>query len=200
MAEREGRSEYGNVDLVGDETVKQVAVAAVLAALTAALAQVSIPLPGLPAPISFQLFGVYFAGLLLGARWGGFSVALYLLVGAAGAPVFSNGSGGLGVLLGPTGGYLFGYLLAAVVIGLVVHRGLETRSLTQVPVWLQAGALLLGLAIIYALGVPWLAETTSYSLEKSIQIGMVIFVPGDLLKIAATIGVVRAGLFDAVAA
>ncbi|WP_439028476.1 biotin transporter BioY [Haloarchaeobius sp. DT45] len=200
MVEREGRSEYGDVELVEDETVKQVAVAAVLAALTAALAQVSIPLPGLPAPISFQLFGIYFAGLLLGARWGGFSVALYLLAGAAGAPVFSNGSGGLGVLLGPTGGYLFGYLVAAVVIGLAVHQGLETRSLRTVPVYLQAGSLLLGLALIYALGVPWLAETTSYSLAKSVEIGMVIFVPGDLLKIAATLGVVRAGVFDAVGA
>jgi len=185
---------HETVDLVGDETTRHLTVAAVLAALTAAFAYVSIPLPGLPAPISFQVFGVYFAGLLLGPRWGGLSMALYLLVGIAGAPVFSNGAAGLGVVLGPTGGYLIGFLLAAVLIGAIVHRGLDPNPLSQVSVPVQAGALVAGLALIYAVGVPWLATTTVYGFAKAAVVGAGVFLPGDLIKIVATIGLVKAGV------
>ena len=185
--------EYESVDLVGDDTVRNLAFASLLAALTAALAYVSIPLPGLPAPISFQMLGVYFAGLLLGPLWGGLAIALYLLVGAAGAPVFSNGAGGLAYALGPKGGYLLGFLLAAVLIGAVVHRSVEPRSLSEVSTALQAVALVAGLALIYTAGVPWLAYTTSYDLTGALTIGMAIFLPGDLIKIVATLGLVRSG-------
>ena len=209
---------HESVDLVADETVERLALAAVVAALTAALAQVSIPVPGLPAPVSFQPFGVYAAGLLLGARWGGFSIVLYLLTGAAGVPVFSNATGGLGVVLGPTGGYLVGYVVAAVVIGLIAHGGLDVKPPSSVPSWRQSLALFVGIAVIYALGVPWLAETTDYSLSASmavpldvpfvglsgptltmpeaVVVGAVIFLPGDVLKILATLGVVRSGELD----
>lgn len=185
--------EHESVDLVGDETVRHLALASVLAALTAAFAYVSIPVPGLPAPISFQVFGVYFAGLLLGPRWGGFSLGLYLLVGAAGAPVFSNGGAGLGYLLGPTGGYLVGFALAAVLIGAIAHRSLDPKPLSTVPVGVQAGALVAGLALIYALGVPWLAWQTGLGIVRAAEVGMVVFVPGDIVKIVATLGLVRAG-------
>lgn len=186
--------EHESVDLVDDETVKNIALASVLAALTAAFAYVSIPLPGLPAPVSFQVFGVYFAGLLLGPRWGGFSMALYLLVGIAGAPVFSNGGAGLAYLVGPTGGYLIGFLLAAILIGALVHRSLTPKPLAEVPITLQAGALVAGLALIYAVGVPWLAMSTPYSFTKAATVGAAIFLPGDLIKIVATLGLVRAGI------
>lgn len=186
--------EHESVELVGDETVKHVALAAVLAALTAAFAYVSIPIPGLPAPVSFQVFGVYFAGLLLGPRWGGFSMLLYLLVGIAGAPVFSNGGAGLAYLLGPTGGYLVSYLLAAVLIGAIVHRSLDPKPLSDVSITVQAGALVAGIALIYAVGVPWLAMSTAYSFTEAATVGAAIFVPGDLIKIAATLGLVRAGV------
>ncbi|WP_256297916.1 biotin transporter BioY [Haloarchaeobius salinus] len=212
---------HESVDLVADETVERLALAAVVAALTAALAQVSIPVPGLPAPVSFQPFGVYAAGLLLGARWGGFSMLLYLLTGAAGVPVFSDGGAGLGYALGPTGGYLVGYVVAAVVIGLVAHGGLDAERPSAVPTWRQSLALFVGIAVIYALGVPWLAETTEYSLSASmavpldvpfvglsgptvtmpeaVVVGAAVFLPGDVLKIAATLGVVRSGQLDALA-
>lgn len=185
--------EHGSVELVDDETVRHVAFAAVLAALTAAFAQVSIPLPGLPAPISFQVFGVYFAGLLLGPRWGGLSIALYLLVGAAGAPVFSNGNAGVGYALGPTGGYLLGFLLAAVLVGAIVHRSLDPKPLSEVSVAVQAGALVAGLALVYALGVPWLAYATAYDLATALEVGALVFLPGDAIKIAATLALVRSG-------
>lgn len=185
--------EYDSVELVGDDAVRNLAFASLLAALTAAFAQVSIPLPGLPAPISFQVFGVYFAGLLLGPRWGGLSMALYLLVGAAGAPVFSNATGGLQVILGPTGGYLISYVFAAILIGIIVHRSMDQKPLAEVSVTVQAVALFAGLALIYALGVPWLAANTAYDLEGAVRVGMLIFLPGDLLKIVATIGLIRSG-------
>jgi len=187
-------SQTESVDLVGDQAVANIALAAVLAALTAAFAYVSIPLPGLPAPISFQVFGVYFAGLLLGPRWGGFSLGLYLLVGVAGAPVFSNGAAGLGYLLGPTGGYLIGFLLAAILIGAIVHRGLDAKPLSEVSVPVQAGALLAGLALIYAIGVPWLALTAGYPFSQAAWVGAAIFLPGDVIKIVATLALVKGGV------
>lgn len=181
------------MELVGDAVVGRLAVAAVIAALTAAFAPFSIPLPGLPAPISFQVFGVYFAGLLLGPVWGGFAMALYLLVGVAGAPVFSNGGAGLGYLLGPTGGYLIGFLLAAVLIGAIVHRSTAPRRLSEVSVTLQAVALVAGLALIYGVAVPWLVVVGGYPAAEAATVGALVFLPGDAIKIVATLGLVRAG-------
>jgi len=184
---------HESVDLVGDDATRHLAFAALIAALTAALAQVSIPLPGLPAPISFQMFGVYVAGLLLGPLWGGLAITLYLLVGVAGAPVFSNGGAGLAYLLGPKGGYLVGFLLAAVLIGAIVHRSVEPTAPSSVPVPVQAGALVAGLALIYATGVPWLAYTTAYDLSSAATVGMLVFLPGDLIKIVAVLGLLGSG-------
>lgn len=183
-----------SVELVGDEAVSNIALAAVLAALTAAFAYVSIPIPGLPAPVSFQVFGVYFAGLLLGARWGGFSVALYLLAGIAGAPVFSNGQAGLGYALGPTGGYLLGFLLAAVLIGAITHRGLEAKPLTDIPLTRQVAALVAGLVLTYAVGVPWLAAVAGLPPVEALTVGALVFLPGDAIKIAATLALVKGGV------
>jgi len=183
-----------SVDLVGDEAVSNIALASLLAALTAAFAYVSIPIPGLPAPVSFQVFGVYFAGLLLGPRWGGFSIGVYLLAGIAGAPVFSAGASGLGYVLGPTGGYLVGFLLAAVVIGAIAHRGLDPKPLSEVPITLQVGALAAGLVVIYAVGVPWLVAVAGLPPAEAATVGALIFVPGDIIKIVATLALVKGGV------
>jgi len=183
-----------SVDLVGDEAVSNIALASVLAALTAAFAYVSIPIPGLPAPVSFQVFGVYFAGLLLGPRWGGFSIGLYLLAGIAGAPVFSNGGSGLGYVLGPTGGYLVGFLLAAVLIGAVAHRSPDLKPLTEIPLARQVVALVAGLAVIYAVGVPWLAAVAGLPPVEAATVGALVFLPGSAIKIAATLALVKSGV------
>lgn len=185
--------ERHSVELVEDDVVRRFASAAALAALTGVLAQFSIPLPFSPAPISFQVIPVYLAGLLLGPLWGGATVALYLLAGALGAPVFSNAAAGLGVVLGPTGGYLIGFLVAAIVIGAIVHRGVEPRNLSEVSVPVQVGALVVGLAIVYAIGVPWLAEAAGYELSHAVYVGAAVFLPGDLLKIVAVVGLIAGG-------
>ena len=183
-----------SVDLVGDEAVSNIALASLLAALTAAFAYVSIPIPGLPAPVSLQVFGVYFAGLLLGPRWGGFSIGLYLLAGIAGAPVFSGGGSGLAYVLGPTGGYLVGFLLAAVLIGAIVHRGLDPKPLSDVSLPTQAGALVAGLVLVYAVGVPWLVAVAGLPPAQAATVGALIFIPGDIIKIAATLALVKGGV------
>ncbi|MBX0323003.1 biotin transporter BioY [Halomicroarcula sp. F13] len=186
--------EYASVDLVGDETVKHFTQAVLVAALTAALSQVSIPLPGTLPPFSLQPFGMFFAGLLLGPLWGGFALALYLLVGIAGVPVFSNGNAGLGyVLVGQgTGGFLVGFLVGSVVAGAVVHRGVEPRDLAAVSVPVQIVGLFAALVVVYAIGVPWLSAVTGLPLPKAAAV-MAPFVPLDLLKLGIAVAIVEGG-------
>jgi len=186
--------EHQSVDLVGDETVKQFTGAVLIAALTAVLSQLSIPLPGGLPPFSLQPFGMFFAGLLLGPLWGGFAWALYLLVGIAGAPVFSNGNAGLGyILVGQgTGGFLVGFLVGAVVSGAIVHRGIQPRSLSEISVPMQAAGLLAAVVVVYAIGVPWLASVLGLPFTRAAGI-MAPYVPLDLLKLGVALGVVEGG-------
>lgn len=188
MAERE---QYDSVELVGDSTVEYFVLAVAVAALTAAFAQVSVPLG--PVPFTLQTAGVFLAGLLLGPVWGGFALVLYLLVGIAGAPVFSGGSAGLGVVTGPTGGFLVSFPIAAAIIGGIVHRRVEPRSPDGITLGLAVVALLVGLAVVYAVGVPWFAAVQDVSLAKANSLAGVKFVPGDLLKAGAVLVLVRGG-------
>ncbi|WP_435344402.1 biotin transporter BioY [Haloarchaeobius sp. HRN-SO-5] len=183
---------HESVELVGDETVQNLALAALLAALTAALAQVSLPMPGALPPVTLQTTAVFLAGLVLGVRWAGFSLVVYLLTGVAGAPVFAQGHAGLGTLLGSTGGFLLGYLLAATLIAAVVHRGLGTRPLSSVSTATQVGAVCLGIVVIYVVGTPWMASVLGWSLERAFTV-MLPYLPGDLVEMVAVVALVRAG-------
>jgi len=185
--------QYESVELVGDNTVQYLALAAVVAALTAALAQVTIPYPFSPAPFTLQTVGVYLAGLLLGPVWGAMAMVLYGLVGVAGAPVFAGGGAGFGAIATPTGGYIVSFPIAAAVIGGLVHRRIEPRQLDTVSVPLQVAALLVGLGIVYAIGSVWLALSTAQSLVTGLIQGGVVFVPGDVLKAVAVMGLVTGG-------
>lgn len=182
---------YDDVDLVSRATVERLAMAVLMAALTAVLAQVSIPLPG-GVPFSFQPFAVFFAGLLLGPVWGGFALLTYLIAGIAGAPVFSNLGAGLGYLAGPTGGFLVGFLLAAVAIGAVAHRRLEPRPVSELSVPILVIALLVGLVPLYAVGIPRFAAVQSWSITRA-AIFFAPFLVVDLLKALLTVGAVRGG-------
>ncbi|MFB6074595.1 MAG: biotin transporter BioY [Haloarculaceae archaeon] len=177
------------VDLVADDTVRRFATAVLFAALIGVLAQVSIPLPG-GVPFSVQHFGVFFAGLVCGPLWGGFALALYVLVGLAGLPVFSNFGAGLAYFAGPTGGFLVGFFLAAVVTGAVAHRSLEPRPLREVrPTWIAA-AVFLALVPVYAVGVPWLARVNGAPLGATAA-AMAPLAAVDLVKAAITVGLAR---------
>ncbi|QPV63694.1 biotin transporter BioY [Halosimplex litoreum] len=184
--------EYESVELVGDETVRNLAGAAVLAALTAALAQLSIPIPSVGVPFSLQPFGPFFAGLLLGPLWGGFAMALYLAAGTAGAPVFSNGAAGIGHFAGRTGGFLVGFALSAVVVGAVAHRGTEARPLSELSTAVELLAVFAGLAVVYAVGVPWMAEVLGISVGAAAGI-MAPFAVPDVVKVFVTVAVVEGG-------
>jgi len=185
------RDEPASIDLVDDETSRQLSTAVMLAALTAVLAQFSIDLPG-GVPFSFQPFGIFFAGLLLGPLWGGFSISLYVLVGLAGAPVYSNAAAGFGYVFGPTGGFLVGFAVAAVVIGAVAHRSLTPTPIATLSAIPTAIALLAGLVVIYLIGLPWLATVNGWTLTRAAAF-MSLFAVGDLLKTAITTGIVAGG-------
>lgn len=176
------------VELIESETIRNLSGAVVIAALTAVLAQFSIPLPG-GIPFSLQPFGVFFAGLLLGPLWAGFALGLYVLAGVAGAPVFSNATAGPGVIASPTGGFLLGFVVGAVVIGAVAHRQLSPRPVEALALWWVAAGLLAGLAPIYAIGIGWLSAVAGLAVVQA-TVSMVPFFFGDLLKIAITAAIV----------
>jgi len=170
-----------------------LALAVVGALVVAASAQVVIPLPGTPVPLTGQTFGVLLVGAALGARRGVASLGLYLLLGIAGAPVFREGAHGIaqfarvdgGTLVGlaPTGGYLVGMLAAAWLVGRLADLGWD-RSVAG-----TVGAMLLGNLAIYAFGVPWLAASLQVDLGVAAAKGLAPFLVGDLIKLAAAAAV-----------
>ena len=191
-------TDYQGVDPVGEQTALNVARSVLFAALMGGFAYVSFPNPLAPGvPVTLQVLGVFLAGILLGPLWGGFAQVLYLAVGAVGQPVFAGGSAGIGVLFGPTGGYLLAYPLAAVAIGLVVHRGLSLRATDAVRTSVLVGGMAVGTVIVYVGGVLGLILFGDYGIVGAIGAGVVAFLPVETAKIAAAVGIVRS---DAVAA
>ncbi len=137
-------------------------------------ARVAIPLPFSPVPITGQTLAVLLTGALLGSRRGSLCLLLYLAEGASGLPVFAGGMAGPARLMGPTGGYLVGFIPAAFFTGLLAERGWDRRVRTTLL------AILLGNAAIYAFGLPWLARFVGG--ERVLASGLLPFLPGDLLK------------------
>jgi len=152
--------------------------------LLVACSQVRIPLPFTPVPITGQTFGVLLLGALLGSRYGTAVVAAYVLEGVIGLPVFAGWKGGVAALFGPTGGYIIGFVFAAFVVGRLIEFGWAKRF------DLTLTALLIGNAVIYAFGLPWLAFFVGW--DKTLQLGLLPFLPGDLLKLAAASVAVKA--------
>jgi biotin transport system substrate-specific component len=166
-----------------DLQLKRMVYAALMAALTAVGAYIAIPIG--PVPIVLQNLFVMLAGLLLGGRWGVISIGVYLVAGAVGLPVFAGGTGGVGKFVGPTGGYLLGYVPAVFLIGMISEKG-RGRVIVDVL------AMVAGSAIVYAFGVPWLKVITGMSLSKAMAVGMLPFLIGDIIKIAAAVPIARA--------
>ncbi len=184
-------STAAEVDLVGEETTLNIARAALFAALMGAFAYLSFPLPFSPVPVTLQTLGIFLAALFLGPFWGAAAMVLYLLAGALGAPVFSGGSAGLGVLLGPTGGYLFSYPIAALAAGAIAHGGFELKPLSDASVVRLVTAMVVATVIIYAIGVPVLWRVADTTIRTAVVSGALVFVPGGMVKIAAAVGIVR---------
>jgi len=162
---------------------KKLALSLAMAFIIALLAQVRIPLPWTPVPITGSTFGVIFAGIILGNIWGGVSRLMYLALGAAGLPVFTGFNSGTGVFFGPTSGYLFGYVLSAFIIGYIVDYHAKARKfLPMLNIMLFCSALILLMGSIY-LGI-WAAAVTGrpISISEALWMGAVPFVPGDVIK------------------
>jgi biotin transport system substrate-specific component len=152
------------------------------AALVALAAQVAVPLPGTPVPMTLQPLAVLLVGGLLGARLGAASLVLYLAMGATGLPVFTPTVPLVGIarLMGPTGGYLLAYPLAAYAVG----------AIAEVPTWRRAAvAVLAGLALIHLGGLAQLAILTG-DLSAAARFGTVPFLLGDLMKLAVAVPVI----------
>lgn len=162
----------------GGGSLRGMILAALFAALTAVLAQIQIPLPFTPVPVSGQSFGPMLAGLVLGPRLGFMSQLVYLALGLVGAPVFSGGAAGPGQIVGPTGGYLVGFVLGAAVTGAV-----SRISLGPPAVRFGAAAVLGGVVTVYIIGVPWLAYSLGLPAREAIAAGVTPFLLGDLFKV-----------------
>lgn len=168
-----------------------VALCGVFAALTAICSQISIPLPFTPVPINLATLSVFLAGSLLGARLGTLSQFVYVFLGFLGLPVFSQFSGGPAIVLGPTGGYIIGYIIAAFIAGILVrtcNRAAALRTARgQSPAALQMVAVPLSLAAAlfacYLLGTLWFMHLTAAPLPVALVKCVFPFLPGDALKI-----------------
>ncbi len=147
--------------------------------LIALSAQVEIPIPFSPVPLTGQTFAVLLLGAALGSWRGAASVISYVTLGALGIPVFAGGAGGALKLAGPTGGYLVGFAAGAFVVGLLTEKGWGRK------LWSSAAAMVIGNAVIYAVGTTWLAAFVGWA--SVLRLGVLPFIPGDLLKLALAI-------------
>jgi len=155
-------------------TLQNVDLIAGASLLTALAARIAIPVPWSPVPITGQTFAVLLSGAVLGARRGFAAQLLYLAEGAAGLPVFAGGAAGAAVLLGPTGGYLLAFPFAAALTGALAAQGWDRRFVTT------AAAMLLGSAVIFALGLALLSRFIPSG--RLLAAGLLPFLPGDLIK------------------
>ena len=130
--------------------LRMMVFASLFAALTAAGAYIQIPIPFSPVPVTLQVFFVLLAGSMLKSKWGSLSMIVYTLLGIAGLPVFAGGSSGIGVLLGPTGGYIIGFILAAYIIGKLSEK---TENNARSRLLINAFNMSIGVLVIYACGV-----------------------------------------------
>jgi biotin transport system substrate-specific component len=169
-------------DLVPRVRARDAALILAATALTAVCAQISFYLPGNPVPVTGQTFAVLLSGAALGANRGAAAMLLYILVGMIGLPVFADGAHGTEIVTGATGGYLIGFLAAGWVVGRLAEARFDRTPVKALPLFL------VGSAIVYAIGVPWLAVSADQSLGWALSNGFVDFIPGDLVKAAAAAG------------
>lgn len=147
------------------------------ALLISGCAQVSISLPFTPVPVTGQTFAVLICGSALGALEGAASAGLYVAAGALGAPVYAGHAHGLAVITSASGGYLFGFIAASFLSGLLAQRQWDRRFSSSL------GAMLSGNLLIYLFGVPWLAHSLHVNGTRALELGLYPFIPGELIKI-----------------
>ncbi len=171
-----------------DERTLSLVMIALNAAILCVLAPLSIPLPFSPVPISLTNLALYFMVYVAGTKRSTAAFIVYVLLGAAGLPVFSNYTGGAGKLAGPTGGYILGFLPMILFMGLFVHKHMKNKILCIF-------VMMVATCIVYTLGTAWLSYSAHLSVTAALWAGVIPFIPGDLFKIvlAAILGPVLHG-------
>lgn len=156
---------------------------ALFAALTAVCTFINIPLPFTPIPINLATLSVFLSGGLLGWKYGALSQIVYIMIGCIGLPVFSNYQGGVGVLVGPTGGYLAGYILGALVIGVILNKIVKDEDNKVIYIAKIVFSCVLGMLTYFALGTVWFMNLTGTGLWGSLVLCVFPFLIGDAFKI-----------------
>lgn len=167
---------------------KMLILAAIFTAVNVVCAQIQIPIA--PVPISLATFAIFLTAGLLGHKYGSLSLIVYVLLGAIGVPVFAGFSGGFGIITGPTGGYIIGYIFTAFITGFIIDsymakpascRSPQHKAVPPYPVLILA--MIAGLAACYLLGTIWFIHLTGWTIGKALMTCVVVFLPGDALKI-----------------
>ncbi len=175
-------------------TANKVVMAFFMACITGLLAQIVIPLPWTPIPVTGQTLAVLFAGLVLGRYWGGISMALYLIIGLVGVPWFTGMTGGFSILFGATGGYLIGFILAALFMGYFADKYVNARSfMPMLALLLFANFFLIYVPGLLVLGA-WLymVKGSVPGIWTLLVMGLLPFLIGDLIKLAGAAGIAKA--------
>lgn len=154
-------------------STRQLAVVGVMTAVTCILAPFSLPIG--PIPISLTNLAIYFALYTLGAKYGCISYLVYLLIGFIGVPVFSGFTSGPGKLLGPTGGYLIGFLPMALIAGIIIDKFISSRIICLL-------GMIGGTVVAYVFGTAWLACQAHMDWKAALMAGVIPFIPGDIVK------------------
>lgn len=162
--------------------VKQLALTGLMTAVLCILGPLSLNIPISPVPISLGFLGIYFICSVLGMKLGTLSVIVYILLGLAGLPVFTGFTGGPGKLFGPTGGYIIGYTFMALLCGLGVDKG-KGRLLPTL------AGMILGSAVGYLFGTVWLARQQSIGFVQALFLGVIPYIPVDIVKLAIGVAV-----------
>lgn len=174
--------------------IKEITLIGLMAAILCVVAPFSIPIPFSVVPISFTNLAIYFAVFILGWKKGTISYLIYFLLGFVGLPVFSGFSGGPAKVFGPTGGYLIGFIILAIISGYFIEK-------FKGKVYMYVVGMSLGLVITYILGTTWLSYQLELTFIKGLMMGVVPYLPGDILKIviATIVGpTLRASLYGKV--
>lgn len=167
----------GNVAVNAQTTrTKKIVLIGLMTAVTCNLGPLSIPLPFSPVPISLTNFAIFLAVFVLGMKDATISFLIYLLLGAVGVPVFASFSAGLGKLVGPTGGYLFGFIFLALIMGFFMEH--FDRKIVPTIV-----GMVIGMAVCYIFGTVWLAKLMSLSFKEALALGVLPYLAGDTAKI-----------------
>lgn len=168
------------------ETIQMLMLSFIFAGLTGLGAFLRVYTPFSPVPFTAQVFFVLLSGTVLGARYGGLSQMFYLLLGVVGVPWFAGGASGAGYIAGATGGYLVGFVLAAALVGHLVNGSEKGRTLPALmPI------MLLGVAVIYAVGASWLAVVLDLSAWEAVILGIAPFIALDVVKALLSAGIGR---------